>query len=288
MRSRQAVMAIDGLGFGEHAVVKNRRGGEPLILKDEPFAPIGRVRIIDKRTGATVFYGENKAMLSWSEFAALRMFDIEGDGFVTPTYNTQMDLDQSQLNSGNDLGLGYKVYLFCIGTSGCAVGSQIKFEVSNKSWIEPNDMVPFRYQSVEDDLDDVLRTHYFGRKTMLSRNRIAYYFKRFDSDPIVSKVYEDGSPWTSSVYSDQTSLSARVKVDLTCTVDEDDGRDWFDQTSGINDARFNCLQLLSAWPAQIDGYTYFQDVRPVTRLNFPNRVLSELGDSWEIRYSLIL
>lgn len=288
MHSRQAVMATDRFGFGEQAIIVGRDGRDPLSIQEASFAPIGRVRIIDRRTGATVFYGENKAMLSWSEFAALRMFDIEGNGFVTPTYNTQMDLDNSQPNSGNDLGLDYKIFLFCIGTSGCAVGSQIKFEVSNKSWIEPNDMVPFRYQPTDNDLDDVLRTHYFGRKTMVDRNRIAYYFKRFDSDPIISKVYEDGSPWTSSVYSDQTTLAARVRVDLTCTVDEDDGRDWFDQTSGITDARFNCLQLLVAWPAQIDGYTYFQDVRPVTRLNFPNRVLSELGDSWEVRYSLVL
>lgn len=287
MSTKSAVQAVDCLGFGEQATICNHREGQSLLLNDRPFAPIGKVRIIDKRTGATVFQGENKAMLSWSEFAALRMFDIERDNFVTPSYNTQMELDNSQLNSGNDLGLGYKVYLFCIGTSGCPIGSQIKLEVSNKSWIEPNDLVPFRYQAMDNDLDDVLRTYYFGRKTMANRKRIAYYFKRFDSDPIISKVYEDGSPWTSSVYSDKTSLSARVKVDLTCTINEDDGRDWFDQTSGINDARFNCLQLLTAWPAQVDGYTYFQDVRPVTRLNFPNRVLSELGDSWEIRYSII-
>lgn len=288
MSNKISMNIVDHVGFGEEALIANKLGGDPLIIQDEPFTPIGTVRIIDKKTGAVVFQGTNKAMLSWSEFAALHMFDIEGNSFITPSYNTQMDLDNTQLNSKNDLGFGYKVFLFCIGTSGCAVGSQIKFEVSNKSWIEPTDLVPFRYQPIGDDLDDVLRTYYFGRKTMLDRNRIAYYFKRFDSDPIVNKVYDDGSPLTSSVYSDKTSLSARVRVDLTCTIDEDDGRDWFSQTSGINDARFNCLQLLIAWPAQIDGYTYFQDVRPVTRLNFPNRVMSELGDSWEIRYQIIM
>ena len=243
MSNRSDMQVLDHIGFGEEALIKSKRGDSALTIQDRPFTPIGKVRIIDKKTGAVVFQGTNKAMLSWSEFAVLRMFDIEGDSFITPSYNTQMDLDNPQLNSKNDLGLGYKIFLFCIGTSGCAVGSQIKFEVSNQNCIDG------------DDLDDVLRTHYFGRKTMRDRNRIAYYFKRFDSDPIVNKVYEDGSPWTSSVYSDKTSLSARVRVDLTCTIDEDDGRDWFSQTSGINDARFNCLELLTAWPAQIDGYT---------------------------------
>ena len=257
-------------------------------VNDKGFEPVGAARIIDKNTGATVFYGHNKAMLSWSEFAALRLFDVEGDNFVTPNYNSQMGLDNSQLNSGNDRGLGYKVFLFCMGTSGCAAGSRIKLEVDNKSWIAPDDMVPFRYQPIGNDLDETLRTMYFGRKTFRDRNRIAYYFKKFDSDPIVSKVYDDGSPWTSSVYSDQTTLSARAKIDLTCSVNTDDGRDWFDQTTGINDGRFNCIQLLTAWAAQIDGYTYYQDVRPVTRLNFPDKSLSELGDSWEIRYQIIL
>lgn len=274
----------DRFGFDEEAHIIGFR--DKLVVKDGGFEPHTHIRIIDKHTGATVFQGSNKAMLSWSEFAALRMFDIEGDNFITPNYNSQMNLDESQLNSRNDLGLEYKTFLFCMGTSGCAAGSKIKFEVDSKKWIAPEDMVPFRYQPIGNDLDSVLRNMYFGRKTMLDRNRIAYYFKRFDSDPIVNKVYEDRSPWTSSVYGDSSTLSARVKVELTCSVDEEDGRDWFDQTSGINDGRFNCIQLLMAWASQVDGHTYYQDVRPITRLNFPDRALNELGDSWEIRYQI--
>jgi hypothetical protein len=163
------------------------------------FAPIGHVRIIDKRSGKTVYEDFNKAMLSASEFMALHLFRAEGDSFITPTYNTQLNLDNTQSNSDEDLGLEYTVFGFCMGTSGCNRGSRIKNEVSNKLWIAPEDMVPFRYQPIGDDLDDSLRSIYNGRKTMNDRGFIAYYFKKFDSDPIVSKLYDDGTPWTSSV-----------------------------------------------------------------------------------------
>jgi hypothetical protein len=274
-------MFNDKISFSEDLRINDLR-----VTDGDMFAPIGHVRIIDKRNGEIVVDDYNKAMLSASEYMALHLFQTEGDSFITPTYNSQLELDNTQSNSDNDMGLNYITCLFCMGTSGCNRGSRIKNEVSNKLWIAPDDMVPFRYQPIGDDLDDSLRSIYNGRKTMDDRGFIAYYFKKFDSDPIVSKLYDDGTPWTSSVYDDQTPLGARVKVGLTATVDEEDGRDWFDNTTGINDGVFNTISLLLAWPSEIDGYTYYQDVRPLTRLNFPDRSLSEIGASWSIKYDL--
>ena len=273
----------DKISFSELLKINN----DIVVSEGEHFTPIGHVRIIDRRNGKIVHEDFNKAMLSASEFIALHLFRAEGDKFITPTYNSQMDLDNTQSHSDEDLGLKYTVFGFCMGTSGCNRGSRIKNEVSNKLWISPNnDIIPFRYQPIGDDLDDTLRGIYNGRKTYNDRGYIGYYFKKFDSDPIVSKVYDDGTPWTSSVYDDHTTLGARVKVGLTATVDEEDGRDWFDNTSGINDAVFNTISLLIGWASEVDGYTYYQDVRPLTRLNFPDRELSEQGASWTIKYDL--
>ena len=185
--------------------------------------------------------------------------------------------------------LKYKTCLFCIGTSGCPAGSKIKNEVVNKNWIKPEDLVPFRYEPISDDLNSVFREIYFGRKTMNDRSRIAYYFKKFDSDPIISKVYDDGTPWTASVYEDSSLLKAFVKISLTASISEEDGRDWFDFTSGINDGKFNCIELCTAWTTvdQSDGYTYYNDIRPITRLNFTDKDLAEKDASWEINYDLI-
>ena len=279
----------DKISFSEVLDIKSKDGGVEHITDGDSFHPGTHVTIRDKRTGAIVFKGSNKAMLAASEMMAYWFFGVERDSIITPTYNTQLELDNSESNTGNDMTLKYKTYLFCIGTSGCPAGSKIKNEVVNKNWIRPEDLVPFRYQPVSDDLNSVYRGIYFGRKTMTDRNRIAYYFKKFDSDPIVSKVYDDGTPWSSSVYDDSSVLKAFVKISLTASVDNEDGRDWFDYTSGINDGKFNCLELCMAW-ANVDlndGYTYFQDVRPITRLNFTDKDLAEKDASWEIKYDLI-
>lgn len=271
----------DKFNIDEHLSINN----ELVIIDGRRFIEKGGVYTITNKKTGEIICGHNKVMLAGSEMMAMRLFDLEAETFVTPNYNTQLELDKTQLNTGNDNTLDYKAYLFCMGTSGCALGSQIKYEVSNKSWIAPADMIPFRYTLLSEDLDEVHRRIYFGRKEMRDKNRIAYYFKRFDSSAIAKRHYEDGSPWSASVYTDASSLAAQMVVACTMTVDEEDGRSYFDNTVGITDARFNAVEICAAWPlVGPDGYVYYQDIRPVTRLNFPNRWLSERGASFEIKY----
>lgn len=248
--------------------------------------PRTQVVIFDKQSGLIVgkAVDHNKMMLSGSEFMAMRMFDLDDNTYTTPTYNNQMNLDNSLFGTDNDLTLDYKAWGFCIGISGCGRGSFIKYETSNKKWIAPdNDIIPFRYCKPEADLDALNRTIYFGRKDLTStKNRIAYYFKKFDSIAVVNKEYEDGTPWTSNVYSVDNVLDAHVKVTATMSIDNKDGRDYFLDTTGINDARFNCAQVVLGWPSVQDDVNYYQDIRPCSRINFPNRVLSDRNTSWEI------
>ena len=41
-----------------------------------------------------------------------------------------------------------------------------------------------------------------------------------------------------------------------------------------------------AWKYEFEGNTYYQDIRPVTRLNFPNESLIDLRKSISIAYSI--
>ena len=271
---------IDKLDYKERLLIN---GKSDELCTDKYINTI--IRILDKNK-KEVFKGANKVILSGSEFLTLKLFNLGSNTFTTPSYNTQLDLDNSQLNTGNDLSDSYKVFLFAMGTSGCAMGSQIKYEVSTKKWIDPKDLVPFRYRSIGSDLDDVNRRIYYGRKEDTTIGKISYYFKRFDSEPVLTREFEDGTPWSSSVYSDDSALKANTRVSLVAKVNENDGREYFNDTIGITNARFNCIELLLAWPYVVNGYTYYQDIRPFTRLNFPNRPLSELGDSYEIIYDL--
>ena len=248
--------------------------------------PATRVAIFDLNSGAIVGVAvdHNKMMLSGSEFMAMRMFDLDDGTFTTPTYNAQMGLDNSLHGTDNDLTLDYKAWGFCIGTSGCGKGSLIKYETSNKKWVAPdNDIIPFRYCNGAADLNALERTIYFGRKDLVAdKNRIAYYFKKFDSVAVVNKEYEDGTPWTSNVYSVDNVLDAHVKVTATMTIDTKDGRDYFIDTTGINDGRFNTAEVVLGWQSVQDDVLYYQDIRPCSRINFPNRAFSDRNTSWQI------
>lgn len=248
--------------------------------------PATRVAIFDKVSGAIVGVAvdHNKMLLSGSEFMAMRMFDLDDPTFTTPTYNAQMNLDNSLFGTDNDLTLDYKAWGFCIGQSGCGMGSLIKYETSNKKWIAPtNDIIPFRYCVNGNDLNALERTVYYGRKDLTStNNRIAYYFKKFDSMAIVKKEYEDGTPWNSNVYSVDNVLDANVKVTATMSIDTKDARDYFIDTTGINSGRFNTAEVVLGWYSVQDDINYYQDIRPCSRINFPNRALSDTNTSWQI------
>lgn len=293
-------MLTDYFDFTEKAYIKSKSDIQE-ITDQIKYQPVGYCEIYDKKSKKLLLKGFNKIMLSASEFMALRMFKyLDFEYYTTPTYNSHMELDVTvpapQLENVDprensiimkSLSPDYTVCLFAMGVSGCPRGSQIKYEVSNKGWIKPKDLVPFQYVDFTADLDEDKRRIYFGRKTLNDKHKIAYYFKEFDSDPVYLREYEDGTNWTSEVYQDESTIRANVKVGITFSVEEEDGRDYFDATTGINDARFSTISLLAAWPqVSNDGIVYYQDIRPFTRLNFPHKYLSSAGDSYEFRYFL--
>lgn len=243
-----------------------------------------KVVITNKETGEVVFTGRNKTMISGSEFMALHAFYLPHEDYITPTYNTALSLDNTVITKTPENT--YCTQLFCMGTSGCNRESALKYEVINKDWIAPEDLVPFQYVPYNKDLDATYRTIYFGRKALTDAKMVAYYFKKFDSDPVLIRQLEDGTPIDSNIYSDTTELPAQVIVSNSLTITKTDGRDYFINTTGINDSRFNCIELCLAWYKVINGFSYYQDIRPCTRINFPNKYLSDLGASWAISYMI--
>lgn len=241
------------------------------------------VMIYVEGTDELVFRGSNKVIIPGAAFTARAHFNLPNAVEVTPSYNTVLTLENSAIETPT---APEKVYLFAIGTDGSGPEASQLYPVDYKKWIAPESLVPFRYPLSANDISDDLRDTYFGRKADDGSGHIAYYFKAFESEPILVQQYVDGTPIDSSIYTSSKVDDAETYVELRLKVTKEDCREWFIATTGINDARVNTISLLTAWPKVINGVTYYQDIRPLTKLNFTNESLIDVSKGLDIIYHI--
>ena len=240
----------------------------------------GVVTVKDYYTGEIIFTKTNKITLAGAGFLARSMFDLT-DPEITPSYNNALNLDDT-INTTVPGGTN-KTCLFCVGIDGCGRENSQIYEEDYRHWIDTSNIVPFQYRPIGKDLQDVQRKNvYMGRKT--STLYYAYYFKKFDTDPILTQQFTDGTPIDSTIYSDTSTLEVQTVVTIQMTVTPDDCRDFFIENTGINDARINSISLCTGWYKTINTYPVYQDIRPITRLNFPNECLIDLNKGITITY----
>lgn len=244
-------------------------------------------------TGEVIFEKlENKVIISGSSTVARALFDVNEEE-VIPSYNDVLDIptpagtETSTIETRTTATEEHpKTLLFCVGTDGCgSLGSQI-YPVDYKHWIAPEDLIPLRYQLNGYDINDDLRESYFGRSEVNGGEFIAYYFKRFTTDPVFIQRYVDGTPIDSNIWNSSKTDSAESFIELKLTITKEDIRDYFLNTVGIDEARINSIQLCTAWPKEIDGYLYFQDIRPLTKLHFSNEYLIDVTKGIDIIYHI--
>lgn len=245
------------------------------------------ITIICHETGEVLYRGlKNKVILAGSDFTAAKHFDFI-PSVVTPTYNQILKLDNYDKftpYSGHGYRPEYKICLFAVGIDGCGIdASQIK-KVDKSKWIAPDSLVPFRYNLSASDLNASLRDTYFGRQ--VKGDYAIYNFKGFDANPSYHRQYTDGTPIDENIYISDRVDDIECYIELKMSVLKEDCRDFFKQTTGINTAKINQISLLYAYPMVIDGYTYYQDIRPATQLNFGNESLIDLSKGIDIIYHL--
>ena len=179
------------------------------------------IDIRSHETGNIIFKGlKNKVIVSGSGLLARKLFDI-GSEEITPTYNERLGIvtpsgeETHNIDARTDATQGNpKILLFCIGLDGCGTENSQVYPVNYTKWIPTDMMIPFRYPISTNDLSDSLRESYFGR--VKSGNHIAYYFKRFDGDPVLVQQYIDGTPLDNGVYeSTKNDLAESIPVVAT-------------------------------------------------------------------------
>ena len=239
----------------------------------------------DIDTGKVLFTVHNKVIIAGSQFVGQKLFNME-ELVHLPTYNESLDLENSLPHASDYVQTrAPKVCLFGCGTKGCGTESSQVYPVKYTGRISPDaDLIPFRYQLQENDLSDELRLKYFGRK--ITDNRYAYYFKAFEADPVMYMRYVDGTVIDENVYDSQIQTDAETFVEMSLEITKEDFRDYFRATTDINDAKINCISLMTAWSIEEDGYRWYQDITPLTQLNIPNEPLIDLTKGIDITYHI--
>lgn len=247
----------------------------------------GFVTIINHETGEVIFEEDpNMITTAGSAFAAAKIWNVSPD-IWTPTYNNYLGLDHTVNEPYPNPGVRTeeKVFLFAVGIDGCGSEASQVFQIDPSKWINVDNLVPFRYVDSSEDLGDELRNKYFGRKT-LANGKIAYYFKAFDSDPVFIQQYTDGTPIGVDIYDNTRKDEIENYIELKMSITKEDCRDYFISNVGIQSAKVNSISLLTAWKKVIDGYVYYQDIRPYTKYNFPNEHLIDISKGIDFIYHI--
>lgn len=256
---------------------------DKLNLGDSHSIKKTKVQVINDINGEVVFEGPNKFIIAGSSYTAQNHFPNLIIPTHTRTYNDALGLDNTRAINGirDD-----RILLFSIGTDGCGVDQHQVKDVQYSKWCDPTKLIPFRY--VDANLDDVPRDMYFGRKDMATINgKIAYYFKKFDSEPQwIQRYVSDKLPVGSNVYDSARTDEIESFVELRFKVSKDDCKQFFDATLGLQHSKINTVSLLTAYEEEINGQIYYQNIRPITKINFPNEPLFDLNKGLVIIYHI--
>ncbi|MDD3122062.1 MAG: hypothetical protein PHC62_00940 [Candidatus Izemoplasmatales bacterium] len=256
----------------------------------------GHVQIYSKQTGKLLFEGihhnddlidegDNKVIVPGSILAARKFFPNLVPNIITPSYNDTLGLDSIQSLTTTE-EINSSICLFAVGTDGCGIENSQVYDVDYTKWINPSSLVPFRYQPTTADLSSELRQIYYGRKAITASSRAAYYFKAFNTNPELHIQYLDGTNMDENLYNTDNNMGGEVFVQMKMSIEPEDCRDYFKQTTGINSAKINTISLLTAYPKSINGFTFYQGIRPMTKYNFPNESLIDETKGWDIIYDL--
>ena len=190
----------------------------------------GVVTFRNHETGEIIWKGHNKVILPGAEFIALSLFDLP-DNIITSSYNTALNLEHTVYSIPTSTN---KVFLFCVGTDGCGTENSQVFDIDYRRWIDEKSIVPYQYRLLEKDLTVSDRSLYFGRKE-INNKYYAYYFKTFNSPPVLSRQWSNGNPIDATVYTMAKANATTIEtfVTLEFSITKDDCRDFFIATTGI-------------------------------------------------------
>lgn len=254
--------------------------GRMLAYSKQEKTVIGEVEIIhqSKATGKTVFtrtIRRNDLLATGSVYMSEKLNGFRSKFITTPIdvelgIHSQAEVDTSSVTVPMEVVCGIMV-----GNGGSSDTYNTVARVRRASRTVPG-VVPFRVVPATADLSPTVRSNYILRKPR--GEYIYYYGKRFDADPFISVLYEDGTVVPTNV-GDALDNSKFIKVYTTyrATVDQNDIREYFKITQGSTlRSLVNSVGLITGYPGtSADGNPEFYNVRGMTTLNMENQELKD-------------
>lgn len=278
----------------------NLPGSQQELITKRLNAGVKKTKVVFRNhdTGEILYEGENKVLIPGSQINACKVFGLD-PVVAFKSYNQEMNLDQS-VSPSQPPKNEQLVCLFCVSDSGCGTLPKDVYKTKVTDRIKPAPaspasasafdskmIMPFRYVDYDKDLDENLRQYYFGRKTFSTLRKIAYYFKKFDTDPQLHLRYADGTQITENIYTTESNQEAECYIQLRMRITRLDFRDYFEEVLGWDKGRISSLSLCSAWyDDSLGQYRVYQNILPYSLINFSYQLLVSSDIALDVEYQL--
>lgn len=254
---------------------------------------IGEVEVIyrTKKDGKTIFtrtIGHNDLLVTGSVYMQEKINGFRSKFVTTPVdvelgIHNASEVDQSNTQIPNEIICGAM-----IGNAGTSDTYNTVRKVRRANRMVPG-AFPWRVVPATADLSGTERAKYFMRRV---RGEYVYYYgKRFDSDPIITVVYEDGTVVPTNV-GDLTDDSKFIRVYTTYrfTAGKNDVREYFKVTQGSTmNSLINSVGLITGYSGMTtSGQVEFYNVRGLTTMNMENQDLKDSESTITFIYRLFI
>ena len=255
-----------------------------MLAKSDNAGIIGLVEVIARskdgsRTLFTKTIGKNELLVTGSVFMMEKNNGMRSKFLTTPIdvelgVHTADEVDTTNATVPNEVVCG-----IMIGNGGAGDTTNTVRKVNRAARMVPGPL-PIRVVPNTADLNAVEREKYILRRPR--GEYIYYYGKRFDSTPVMSVMYEDGTVVPTNVGDlPSTNKFIRPYTTYTATLNRYDIREYHKITEGSTINSFiNSIGLITGYPGTAaDGKIEYFNVHGMTTLTMQNRELKD-SESW--------
>lgn len=265
--------------------------GSEVLLNHTSGRIIGEVEALElDMMGNVVFsYGKeyNDVILTGSTFVLEQMFKQRAPINIS-TLSEDMDINGDIELTTENLKDEY-VFGFMVGIGGVSemnegVGIVNAVQYTDKTLAT---MLPFRV--VNSELEGQDAENYFMKKYHIldgdTEERYSYYAKKFTGEPVIKHLFTDGSEVPPNISETGTDRSIRTFTEMTCDVNAQDIRDYFNiKYQSLDNCRVNTIGLVAGFKDDESGD--MAGARLVTAINFKNRELNNTENTIRFIYRI--